>query len=75
MWFGLRSVNYPWRSNAVPLVGGVNASRRRLPDLGSAAAADEKYYPFWIRVKTLNPLRPGEYLYNIGVEYTEGNVS
>ena len=23
MWFGLRSVNYPWHSNAVPLVGGV----------------------------------------------------
>jgi hypothetical protein len=58
-----------------PLVDGANVNRRRLPDLGNASVADEKYYPFWLRVKTLNPLRPGDYLYNIGVEYTEGNVS
>ena len=57
-----------------PLADGVNTGRKLLPNLGAAGAADNNYYPLWIRAKASAPLRGGQYLYTIDISYTEAVI-
>jgi hypothetical protein len=51
-----------------------NVGRNKLPDLGSAGSADINYYPIWILIETPASIRPGDYMFYLKADYTEGNV-
>lgn len=56
-----------------PLAGGPRTTR--LPEIGEAGTADEKYYPFWIWAQAgLGAPTEGSVLFSLAVTYTENIV-
>ena len=61
-----------------PLVSEWEVAQDQIPnfiDIGSAAAGDMQYYPFWIEIKASGSLAIGENRIQLAIGYTEGLVA
>ena len=53
---------------------GGGARDTRIPELGTSAGADTKYYPFWVRAEASRGAPLGDYSLGFSIECTEGLV-